>query len=226
MNINPKDFIPKFDAFLSRGLCSGVGHRDGQMCIEAAICAALDLPHGDAPTCVAHAVRAYKIRLNDCYWSSPEARAKGLRSIGIAQVGSAGVVDDKEFSKRMSEGTIRRLLPTLFREVFPNNQKLLAAADRCELEGSREAVKAARLAAYTVWAAEAAECAAMHGASVAYVAMQAAEVAWCSTNAAAAARMAKEATKSGDKYLLLSADICLQVLKDLKSPGCAWLELL
>ncbi|CAM6053486.1 unnamed protein product [Sphagnum tenellum] len=191
---------PEKDAVIAEFLKNPkrVGTPDGQMCIEAAICAALDLPHGDAPTCVASAVRSYKIALNDSNWSSSEARAKGLRSIGIAQVGSAGVVDNDEFCKRMAEGTIRRLISTLYRELFPNNQELLAAADRCELEGSREAAKAA-----AVYARAAAVDAGM---------------------AAAAAGWAKQATNSGDKYLLLSADICLQVLKDLNSPGCAWLE--
>src|SRR5882762_3359604 len=86
--------IAKFDKILERGLCTGVGTRDGQMCIEAAICAALDLPHGDDPQCVEPAVRAYKIALNDApYWVSPASRAKGLRDLGIAQIGSRGVVD-------------------------------------------------------------------------------------------------------------------------------------
>src|SRR5258708_26571172 len=86
--------IKKFDSILERGLCAGVGDRDGQMCVEAAICAALNLPHGDNPSCVASFVRDYKIALNDANWSSPQARAKGLRDLGIAQIGSKGIVSD------------------------------------------------------------------------------------------------------------------------------------
>jgi len=86
--IDFKKFVPKFDEILSRGLSHGLGKRDGMMCIEAAVCAALDLPHGDDPQCVAAAVRSFKIALNDSNWSSPEARAKGMRNLGIAQVGS------------------------------------------------------------------------------------------------------------------------------------------
>src|SRR3990167_2568340 len=123
MKIDFPTIIPKFDKILERGLCSGVGKRDGQMCIEAAICAALDLPHGDNPSCVASAVRSYKIALNDKKWGSPESRAKGLRDIGIAQIGSKGVVDDREFVKRLAEKTIRVLIPTLFRERFPSNAR-------------------------------------------------------------------------------------------------------
>ena len=93
--INFADLIPKFDAVLERGLCKGVGVRDGQMCIEAAICYALDLPHGDKPNCVAESVRRFKIKLNDAHWSSPQARARGLRDLGIAQIGSKEVIEDK-----------------------------------------------------------------------------------------------------------------------------------
>ena len=61
------------------GLCSGVGKPIlGKMCVEAAVCYALGLPHGDDPDCVALALRAFKIKLNDKIWSSNEARAKGL----------------------------------------------------------------------------------------------------------------------------------------------------
>ncbi len=133
---NFSNLIPKFDDILSRGLCVGVGDRDGQMCIEAAICAAMDLPHGDEPDCVAKSVRSYKITLNDSSWSSAAARARGLRNLGIAQIGSRGVVDDQEFAKRLAEQTIRELIPTLFREVFPDRQECLDAADRCASEGT------------------------------------------------------------------------------------------
>lgn len=174
--------IPKFDAILQRGLCAGVGDRDGQMCIEAAICAALDLPHGDNPSCVVSSVRTFKIRLNDAKWSSPEARAKGLRALGIAQIGSKGIVKDGNFIKRISEQTIRILIPRLFRELFPTNQKLLNLALQCEKEGTTSAADAA----------------------------------------ASAAASAADASKS-DTFLLLSAELALGVLRELKSPGCEWI---
>src|SRR3990167_7870353 len=109
--------IPKFDAILARGLCEGVGSREGQMCIEAAICAALDLPHGDNPSCVEPTIRSYKISLNDKKWTSAEARAKGLRNLGIAQIGSNGVVDGREFKKRLAKRTIQVLLPEMVRSI-------------------------------------------------------------------------------------------------------------
>ena len=139
--------IPKFDAILARGLCAGIGTRDGQMCVEAAICAALDLPHGDQPWCVAAAVRQFKIGLNDAKWSSPQARAQGLRNLGIAQIGSQGIVDGQQFSSRLAEKTIRILIPDVFRFVFPTMPVCLIAAARCEQEGTYEAARAAGVAA-------------------------------------------------------------------------------
>src|SRR6516164_1788792 len=41
--------VTKFDRILSAGLSSGLGERGGQVCIEAAICQTLGLPHGDDP---------------------------------------------------------------------------------------------------------------------------------------------------------------------------------
>src|SRR5689334_18036278 len=80
------------------GLSAGVGVAEpGKMCVEAAVCFALGLPHGDDPDCVSRAVRSLKIRLNDSNWSSNEARAKGLRRLALIQLGSRDAIDDKEF---------------------------------------------------------------------------------------------------------------------------------
>jgi len=202
MSIDFASVVPVFDAILARGLSGGVGQRDGQMCIEAAVCAALGLPHGDDPKCVASAVRMFKIRLNDSRWSSPRARAEGLRRLGIAQLGSMGVVDDCEFTRRIAESTIRQLVPKLFRTLFPSNARCLTAADRCEAEGSREAAREAQVAASAVYA-------------VAYAAYAA--------DAYAAYAAASAADAAADGYLRLSADIAFGILADLKSPGALWL---
>jgi hypothetical protein len=181
--------VAEFDRILACGLSHGLGKRGQQVCIEAAICQVLGLLHGDDPGCVADAVRSYKIALNDSSWSSPEARANGLRDLGLAQLGSKGLVEDQQFASIMAEKTIRVLIPTLFRDLFPKNAACLKAADRCEKEGTKDAAAAA--------AAGAARAAA-------------AAVAW----AEAAAR---------DKYLILSASLALEILRELKSPGIALL---
>src|ERR1700757_5200922 len=90
--------VKEFDRILACGLSHGLGIRGQQVCIEAAICQVLDLPHGDDPGCVDDAVRSFKITLNDSNWSSPQARAKGLRDLGLAQLGSKGVIYSQEFA--------------------------------------------------------------------------------------------------------------------------------
>ena len=184
--------VAKFDSILSRGLSKGLGKLNGQVCIEAAICQTLGLPHGDDPGCVSAAVRAFKITLNDAQWSSPQARAAGLRNLGLAQLGSKGVVDDSAFATLLSEKIIRVLIPKLFRELFPKNAKCLAAADACEREGTESTAETAADAAWTA-------------------ARAAADAAWTVTEAA------------GDSYLVLAANLALDVLRELKSPGVALL---
>jgi hypothetical protein len=113
--------------------------------------------------------------LNDARWSSPQARAKGLRDLGLAQLGSKGVVSDQEFARLMAEKTIRVILPKLFRLVMANDKDVMAAVDRCEREGTGEAATAEAAA----WA--------------------------------------------GDEFLILSASLALETLRELNSPGIALL---
>src|ERR1051326_3385041 len=81
-----KDIARKVLEIVDHGLTNGKGEPiPGKMCVEAAVCFALGLPHGDNPPCVGEAVRSFKIALNDCEWTSDTARAKGLRKIAVAQ---------------------------------------------------------------------------------------------------------------------------------------------
>src|SRR5208283_4491357 len=137
------------------GLVSGVGIPvPGKMCVEAAVCYALGLPHGDDPKCVAPALRALKIRLNDSDWSSPASRAAGMRRLAVAQLGSADVLDEKEFTSRVVDYAIRVTTPKALRtaaditEDTRHRDALRAAAKRCEDEGTRESADAATAAAY------------------------------------------------------------------------------
>jgi hypothetical protein len=125
-------------------------------------------------------------------------------------LGSLGVVDDVEFSRRLAERVIRVLIPKLFRLVLSNNPACLAAADRCEIEGTKEAAEVAQTAA---WAARAAGEAAAGEAA-----------AWAADAAAGAARAAGEARAAGaadynDEYLILAANLALETLRALNSPG-------
>lgn len=195
-------FVSRFDAILARGLSAGLGDRDGQMCIEAAVCAALDLPHGDNPPCVSPAVRAFKIILNDANWSTPAARANGLRALGIAQVGSVGVISDSEFSRLLVLRTGQRLLPELRKQGKEDlATQYESASDLSEMAAAMMEAAAARAGA------AASRSAVLVAAEEA--AMVAASAVWKSSDP--------------DYYLRLSADIALSVLRDLGAPGIAFI---
>jgi hypothetical protein len=234
------------------GLVTGLGKQvPGQMCVEAAVCYAYGLPHSDKPPCVGSAVREFKIRLNDSRWSSDAARASGMRALAIAQLGS-DALDQVAFAKAVSEGMIRRVVPIALRAAAeiadgPYKAALTAAAERCEREGSAaryaaadvadaaryaaadvadvaDVADAARYAAAAAGAARYADAAAAAGAA-ADAARHAADAA---RHAADAARHAADAARyaARDKVLIVAADVGLQALIALRSPGCAYLHLL
>jgi hypothetical protein len=264
--------VVKYDSILARGLSSGLGKPKGQICIEAAICETLGLEHGDDPKCVARAVRSFKIRLNDSPWTTPTARAWGMHDLGIAQLGSLGVVNDKEFRLSVAKKTIQRIIPALFRELYPNRKEVLDAANVCESAGTRQSAlvirnaaayaaadvdaayaayaaadadatyaaayaaaadagyaTAAAAAAYATYAAAVAAAAAADAgyaaaAAAAYAAYaDAAAYAAYAAAAAAAAVAAAQKNKRTDKYLIMSAELALETLRELKSPGVALL---
>src|SRR5208337_2120126 len=161
------------------GLASGAGIPvPGQMCVEAAVCYALGLPHGDDPGCVSPALRSLKIRLNDASWSSPGSRAAGMRRLAVAQLGSYGVLNEKEFTSRVVDYAIRVSTPKALRiaaditEDTRHRDALRAAANRCENEGTRESADAAYAATVDAATADttAAYAAAYAASSVAYAA--------------------------------------------------------
>lgn len=84
------------------GLTDGIGNPvPGQTCVEGAITLALGEDHSDSPSCVECSIGDYKIMLNDKEgWKSKMDRAKGLRRIAVAQLGSIGL---KEFTRTVGE---------------------------------------------------------------------------------------------------------------------------
>jgi hypothetical protein len=224
------------------GLVHGMGEPEpGKMCVEAAVCYALGLPHGDDPPCVGKAVREFKIRLNDAQWSSDKARAKGMRRVAIAQLGS-DEIDQRAFAKIVALETVRQILPIVLRNAARKipahkaallkaakdcaNAAALAAAGDAARDAARDAAWDAAVAAGdaardAAWdAADAAEAA---EAAVAAVAARDAEAAWAAAYAAGdAARAARAVPK---KVLPIAAEIAVQALITLKSPGAKWLDL-
>ncbi len=195
------------------GLVTGKGSpQPGKMCVEAAVCYALGLPHSDNPACVSRALRQLKIRLNDSNWSSDKARAKGLRRLALIQLGSADALDDKEFVRRVAELAIRKSVPEALRAAASMQKDahhasaLRDAADRCEKEGTKDAANDAANAAYAAYA------------NAAYAAAYAA-------NDAAAAADADAADAAHDKSLASFCEAVVQILIEMNVPGVQWLAL-
>jgi hypothetical protein len=221
------------------GLSNGLGKPQlGEMCVEAAVCFALGQPHGDQPACVAPIVRQFKIALNDASgWSSKAARAKGLRRIAIAQLGSTGI-DENAFAKALAEQTIRLVVPAALRASagMPGNAShkaaLLAAADRCEKEGSAAASYAARAAASDAsdaasdaasYAASAAASDASDAASAAASYAARAAASYAASYASYAASYAASAAAS-DAMLTLAAEAGVQALRMIGAAGIALMD--
>ena len=223
--------VEKLIAVASQGMCSGLGDgTPGHMCIEAIECYIRGLPNGDDSKCTDKAVRQFRIGLNDSKWSSPAARTKGMMRLAVAGTGSAGAIDSVAFATKLAEGTIRRLLPKILREIGLN-----AEADRCEQEGtegsaraasaaaSTAAADAARSASYAAEAASAARAAASYAASAAsYAADYAAGYA---DDSASYAASAASAASYADAALQLAAEIAVDVLIELGAPGTKFLHL-
>lgn len=138
-----REVAAKVLSVVDAGLSKGLGKpTPGNMCVEAAVCYAIGLPHSDDPQCVSPALRSLKININDRNWSSKVARAAGMRRLAIAQLGSKGALDDVEFARRVAELAIRKQVPMALRAAASihkdSNHKaaLLAAADRCAKEGT------------------------------------------------------------------------------------------
>jgi hypothetical protein len=230
---NVKTFdVEKYNAILERGLCAGVGNPHGRMCIEAAICNVLGLAHGDNPRCVAQSVRNFKIMLNDAQWSTSVARAKGLHDLGLAQLGSLGVVNDLAFCRLIQERCIRAVLPKLIRLTI-SNEHVQTLADICESNPSIASALAVKEAT-GVGTSRPSD----YGTVSWYVGCAAQQFAIPLNNDYPSAghsvtgiRYANNGwnTKNGihysspqasDDFLILGATLALEVLKELQSPGC------
>ena len=209
-----KEIAIKVRDTVDAGLVRGKGIPiPGSMCVEAAVCFAMGLPHSDEPTCVSPAIRALKIRLNDSDWSSDSARAKGMRRLALVQLGSAGAVDDNDFARRIAEMTIRKIVPIALRAAAvlhpaaEHKTALEVSAKLCELEGAGSAAGSAGSAAESAWSAWSAGSAAR--------------------SAAESAKSAGSAAESAAVDTVLSgfAESVVQVLIEMKAPGCQWLDL-
>ena len=248
MNITTKQ-VQKIITTVDAGLCSGVGQPvPGSMCVEAAVCYGMGLPHGDRPTCVSPALRSLKITLNDSRWSSYEARARGLRKLAVLQLGTKEGFNDVEFATRVARLAVKVIAPRAKEyaaadadaaaDAYAATYAAAAArssayaatsaatsADADAAASATYAASAARAAAYAD--AYAAVHAAVHAASARAAAYSARAAAYSAAAASASASASASADASAyDAELVFFADEVAKILIDMNVPGVKWLELL
>ncbi len=209
MNNISREIARKVVQTVDAGLCSGIGTpTPGNMCVEAAVCYAQGLPHGDNPTCVGSAVRAFKITLNDAPWSSKDARALGLRRIAVAQLGSDEVAQT-QFAILLAIKTVQQIVPLALRAAgklcLTHTAELELAALACEVVTTLAAAESA-----ATWAESAAKSAAKSAAESAAT--------WAAKSATWAAESA------GNFVFTKMAAIGVEVLQELGCKGCEWLN--
>lgn len=110
-------------AVIDKGLADGMGDpKPGEMCIEAAVSFALGYMFGDRPECVHPNLARFKIHLNDRWpWKDNAARARGLRRLGVAQLGTKG-------QKHFNYARFWKLLSRRW-QIRINSYPLLAVSD-------------------------------------------------------------------------------------------------
>lgn len=216
--------------WLDAGLCHGAGDGEQTVCLEQAVALCAGLPLKDNPdSCVDPAVSAFGRSLNDRAWSSPKARAAGLREFAFAQLGTAGKVDGRRFAKRVAEMAIRELVPFAFRKIAElprlagRRAALLAAAAKCETEGTEASAREANKIAYA--AADAAAYAAAYYAAAyddaAYAAYAAAYDAAAADAAADAAAYDARRSEYRDEMLTKCAYIGVRAIREQYDNGMA-----
>ena len=209
-----KELVTKINKLLDEGLVCGLGNPiPGKMCVEALICYALDLPHGDEPNCVSPAIRSLKIRLNDSNWSSNKARAEGMRNLAILQLGTNNNFSDVDFTHKVAMFSCCEFLPFFLRDI-DKEKKWFTEELESGLRNAKtleEAKNAAANAAYAADAATDAADAADAAATATDAAAYAAYAAYAAANAAAA--------NADDKYLNLFAKGVERILIEMNVPG-------
>jgi len=220
-----KEIAAKVLATVDAGLTYGLGNNTpGEMCVEAAVCYALGLPHGDDPKCVASSLRMLKINLNDShYWGSDDNRAKGLRKLAILQLGTMGRLDEKTFVSKVVMLLINKYLPQVLKRI-----NLIEEAKSCEKASNiKEAKAAAKAADYAVTAdAYVASIKDLFSKpSPASYTVYAASIVHAAAYAAAA-DAATAAKADASKVLAEFAEDVSSILIEMDVPGVQWLDLL
>jgi len=182
--------VHRFEEFLPYGLRNGL-KKGEQVCIMGAVNIAargLSLELGirdvtDSAECAAKRPSSLAIQLNDRPWTSPTARAAGLRRLGLALLGSQGI-DESAWARDFCNRFIAEILPATFRRVAG-----LKAFEGDAIVGELNAA-ADQLAAGTI---DVARAAAVTARKARAVACRVRDEKWSSYYAAAAAAAAADA---------------------------------
>jgi len=188
--------VRKLLATVDVGLVKGLGSPEpGKMCVEAAVSYALDEKHSAVPSCVGSVVRVGKVVLNDSAWSSNMARARGMRKVAIAQLGSKDAIDYLKYARLLAQYTLAEIVP-LTTEYASASIEYADMSVRC-VQRAYECAEDDNLVASIKYAEDSVMIAVY------------------------AARFADTL----DVALRLSAELMVRALKECGSPGCDWLWL-
>lgn len=231
------ELVKKVLKTVDAGLSSGLGTpTPGNMCVEAAVCYAMGLPHGDKPTCVDSVIRQVKISLNDAQWSSKATRASGMRRLAVLQLGTKDSgFNQVEFAKKLAMMTITTILPLALTAAGLHDHavKCQAATTLKEAESAAKyaasaAYYAAKYAAYYAAsdAANASKCAAYYAAKCA--ASDAARCAASSAKYAASSASSVSSAKyaASDAVLKIFATGVENILIEMNVPAVSFLSLI
>jgi hypothetical protein len=196
---------------VDKGLTEGEGNPvPGQMCVEAAVSFACGLPHSDQPECVGSEVRAFKIELNDKPWTSEKSRARGLREVAVAQLGT-NTIDQEKFNYNLTERLKSALLPMAVKQAdIDGVQKKI-------LDFFLENINKASKGTISEWRSEMDDF--CDRASLGAVSTLV-----YSTSATSLVQEMQEYF-GGEHWLRICADACRDVLIEMKSPGAKYLYL-
>ena len=205
-----KEIAIKVKETVECGLSTGLGKQiPGEMCIEAAVCYAYGLPHGDNPPCVGKEIRNFKISLNDSKWSSNKTRAEGMIKLSIAQLNS-NVLDQLEFTRRLRIKLINNIISKIANKHFPEIEKELKEVDNLDDAWNLCQNLDRKLSSCGLVFVASGYCYDTFHGDVGFYSSEIAKLIECTT----------------DDVLKQASDACLGALIEMKSPGCEYLYLL
>ena len=160
------------------------------------------------------------LSLNDSSWSDGQARAKGLRRVAIAQLGTADTLDGEKFKREFQVAATQRCTPLLLRAAAT-----IARKGKDENQAAKiENVAAQCEAGIPIVEAQAA-MRALHAYAYAYAHANANAYADAYANAYANAYAYANANAGDrDKFLRAVADSVEAALRACNSPGIALLD--